>query len=136
MKRVSVIVFVLLAGIIGAFAGSGRVTLRSMPPVVTRTVPEAGSTDVDPKLTEIEVTFSKKMRNGAWSWVVVSEDSWPTKRGEPRYLRDRRTCVLPVRLEPGKTYAVAINSERFKNFEDLGGRPALPYVLVFRTSNR
>jgi hypothetical protein len=40
---------------------------------------------------------------------------------------------LPVELEPGKTYWIGINSERFQNFKDLDGRPALPYQVVFRT---
>ena len=40
---------------------------------------------------------------------------------------------LPVALEPGKTYAIWINSEKFNNFKDTDGRSAVPYLLVFRT---
>ena len=53
--------------------------------------------------------------------------------GKPKYLADKRTCVLPVKLEPGKTYAIWVNSEKFGNFKDTEGRPAVPYLLVFRT---
>ena len=41
--------------------------------------------------------------------------------------------VLPVRLEPGKTYAIWVNSEKFGNFKDADGRSAVPYLPVFRT---
>ena len=40
---------------------------------------------------------------------------------------------MPVKLEPGKTYVVGVNSERFRNFKDEKGHPALPYLIVFRT---
>ena len=45
----------------------------------------------------------------------------------------KRTCVLPVKLEPGKTYAIWLNSQKFGNFKDTDGRSAVPYLLVFRT---
>ena len=35
--------------------------------------------------------------------------------------------------EPGKTYAIWVNSEKFNNFKDTGGRSAVPYLLVFKT---
>ena len=40
---------------------SDDVTLDNAPPVVVKTTPEAGATEVDPTLSEIRVTFSKKM---------------------------------------------------------------------------
>ena len=46
---------------------------------------------------------------------------------------DKRTCVLPVKLEGGKTYVIWLNSERFNNFKDPQRRPAIPYLLVFET---
>ena len=53
--------------------------------------------------------------------------------GSPTYEDDKRTCVLPVKLEPGKTYAIWVNSDKFGNFKDADGRSAVPYLLVFRT---
>jgi hypothetical protein len=44
--------------------------------------------------------------------------------------------VLPVKLEPGMTYHLGINSERFQNFRDEGRRPAVPYPLDFTTKAR
>jgi hypothetical protein len=110
-----------------------EVTLSSVPPVVVKTVPEAGASDVDPKTTEIKVTFSKEMSDGEWSWATVSEGSFPKLDGKPKYEKDKKTCVLPVKLEPGKTYAIWVNSQKFGNFKDTDGRSAVPYLLVFQT---
>jgi hypothetical protein len=55
------------------------------------------------------------------------------KEGDIYYDKERRTCSMPVKLEAGKTYAIWLNSERFGNFKDAGGRSAVPYLLVFQT---
>ena len=110
-----------------------EVTLESVAPVVVKTVPEAGVNDVDPKLTEIKVTFSKDMQDGSWSWSTLSQESFPQMNGKPKYLADKRTSVLPVKLEPNKTYAIWVNSAKFGNFKDISGQSAVPYLLVFKT---
>ena len=133
MKRMVVVFVALVGGLIGAAARADEVTLESVPPVVVTTVPEAGTAEVDPKLTEIKVTFSKDMLDGWWSWAVQSKESFPQMDGKPKYLGDKRTCVLPVKLEPGKTYAIWVNSAQSKNFKDTDDRPAVPYLLVFTT---
>jgi hypothetical protein len=95
------------------------------------------SIDVSPGLTEIGVTYSKPVQDGSWSWSTWGEENFPETTGSPRYLADGRTCVLPVKLEPGRFYAIWLNSDRFKNFQDAGGRPAVPYLLTFvTTTNR
>jgi RNA polymerase sigma-70 factor (ECF subfamily) len=73
------------------------------------------------------------MKDASWSWSTLSEESFPKTVGEPKYLADKRTCVLPVKLKPGKTYALWLNSERFGNFRDADGQSAVPYLLVFKT---
>jgi RNA polymerase sigma-70 factor (ECF subfamily) len=109
-------------------------SVKSMPPVVVRTVPEAGDTHVDAtKVTEVRVTFSKKMTDKNWSWSQISDESFPKTIGDPFYDKDQRTCVLPVKLEPGKTYVFWLNSAKFGNFKDADGRSAVPYLLVFET---
>jgi RNA polymerase sigma-70 factor (ECF subfamily) len=104
-----------------------------MPPSVVQTRPAAGTTDVDPSLTELRVQFSKDMADGRWSWVQVSSDSFPTTNGDPHYAADERTCTLPVTLKPDTTYVVWINSDRYTNFRDAQGLVAVPYQLVFQT---
>jgi len=112
---------------------SDEVTVENAPPVVVQTVPKSGDTDVDPDLHEIQVTFSKEMVDRSWSWSTASKNTFPDVKGDIRYLDDRRTCVLPVNLKPGRTYATWINSGRFTGFKDRDRRPAVPYLLVFRT---
>jgi RNA polymerase sigma-70 factor (ECF subfamily) len=132
MKCVAVVLVALAAGL-GAPTRADEVTLEAVPPVVVKTVPEAGAAGVDPKLTEIKVTFSKDMQDGSWSWSTLSKESFPEVDGKPKYLADKRTCVLPVKLEAGKTYAVWVNTEQFGNFKDAQGQSAVPYLLVFKT---
>jgi RNA polymerase sigma-70 factor (ECF subfamily) len=106
--------------------------LADLPAVVLSVEPKLGATGVDPALREIRVTFSKPMTDKSWSWTGGG-DTYPKSDGPIHYEKDRRTCVMPVKLEPGKTYVMGINSERFRNFKDVDGRPASPYLAAFRT---
>ena len=82
---------------------------------------------------EIRVTFSKPMMDKTWSWTQGNVYSFPESTGPIHYLADKRTCVMPVKLEPGKTYVMGINGGRFENFKAKDGRPSLHYGLAFRT---
>ena len=105
----------------------------SAPPVVIKTVPEAGTTNVQPGEFEIQVTFSKPMQDQSWSWSSAWQDSTPEFVGKPKYDDDHKTCTVTVKLEPNKTYGFWLNSENYHNFRDANGRPAVPYLLVFKT---
>lgn len=108
-------------------------SVKSLPPVVVKTVPQSGDTAVNAKLKKIKITFSKDMQTkNMWSFVQVSKDSFP-KVGKPKYANPR-TIVLPVTLQPKKTYAIWINSSGKQNaFRDVDNHPAVPYLLVFET---
>jgi len=110
------------------------ITLETAPPVVVKTIPRSGQAQVDPGLKQIEVTFSKPMMDQSWSWVQQSKETFPGDGGTPRYMPDQRTCVLPVKLEPGKFYLVWLNREPYMNFVDASRRPAVPYLLTFSTA--
>jgi len=111
---------------------AGKPSVKSLPPVVVKTVPVSGSTAVDAGLKEIHVTFSKDMQTKKmWSFVQVSKDTFP-QAGDPKYT-DKRTIVLPVTLQPKKTYVIWINSGKHNAFRDVNGNPAVPYLLVFET---
>ena len=131
MKIVMLFLLLLVSTI--SLALADEVTLDMARPVVIKCAPESGSATVDPGLTEIRVTFSKDMQPGAWSFAMIDKESYPGSSEPPRYLDDKRTCVLPVKLQPGKTYAVWINSEKLQNFKDTKGLVAVPYLLVFKT---
>jgi hypothetical protein len=108
--------------------------IDSMPPVVVKTVPEAGSTNVAPGVVEIKVTFSKEMKDGSWSWATAWQGSHAEIVEKPKYDSDYRTCTLKVKLEPGKTYGYWLNSQKFTNFKDKQGLAAVPYLLAFQTA--
>jgi Big-like domain-containing protein len=128
----------MLAGLLlpagGLSAAAEELTVATAPPVVVATEPRAGQSDVAPGTAEIRVTFSRPMKNGSWSWVKLSDASFPKTTGEPRFLEDQRTCVLPVSLEPGKSYAIWLNKPPYENFQGPDGGKAVPYLLVFATA--
>jgi hypothetical protein len=101
-------------------------------PVVVKTVPEAGSKDVPPGEFEVKVTFSKEMTDQSWSWSTAWQNSDPKSLGKPHYEADHKTCVMKVKLEPGKTYGWWINSQNFHGFQDTQHHPAVPYLLTFK----
>ena len=72
---------------------------------------------------------------GALSLPNLMRETFPERPegAEIHYLDDNRTCVLPVRLEPDKTYVLWMNRGRFNSFRDADNNPAVPYLLVFRT---
>ena len=135
MKRAILSLFtgILVAGV-GVAQAETEMSVSAMPPVVVKTSPKAGDTAVDPSLKEIHVTFSKDMMtHNMWSWVMVSQESFPKIIGDVHYLKDKRTCVAPVKLEPGKTYAIWFNSVKHNAFRDVNNNPAVPYLLEFKT---
>jgi hypothetical protein len=107
--------------------------IEHMPPKVIKTSPESGAKNVDPSISEIRITFNKEMMDQSWSWVQVAPENFPELTGIPRYLEDRRTCVVNVKLEPEKTYIIWLNTQKFINFKDKDGHPAQPYLLIFET---
>jgi Bacterial Ig-like domain len=132
-KATVVVLFTGLALLSAARADD--ITLETARPVAIKSVPESGADGVDPNTSEISVTFSKPMKAGSWSWAMIGKDSYPGTAEAPKYLEDKKTCVLPVKLQPGKTYAVWINSEKLTGFRDTREQPAVPYLLVFKTRN-
>lgn len=107
---------------------------NSSSPMVVKTSPETGDMAVDPSIKEITVTFNEDMMtDNMWSWVMASKETLPQINGQVHYLDDKRTCVAPVKLEPGKTYVIWFNSQQYKAFRDVDNNPAIPYLLEFKT---
>jgi len=126
------LVVLSILSMLSAPALAGSPSVKTMPPVVVKTVPVSGATAVDSKLKEIKVTFSKDMQTKKmWSFVQASKETFP-KTGAPKY-KDSRTIVLPVTLQPKKTYVIWINQGKHNSFRDASGNPAVPYLLVFET---
>ncbi|MCW5552913.1 MAG: Ig-like domain-containing protein [Verrucomicrobiae bacterium] len=129
-----VLITALGANVIGA-EKTPDVSVKNMPPSVVKTIPAPGETAVDPALKEICVTFSKDMlTNRMWSVCQISKETFPESAGPIRYV-DQRTCVMPVKLEPGRTYVLWFNRGQFNAFRDAQNQPSVPYLLVFETRN-
>lgn len=112
-----------MAGVLAKLADRG--------PVVLHTTPNNGDLNVDPSLSEIRVCFDREMLDGSWSWCYDPDLLETT--GDPCYESDRKTCVLPVKLQPDREYVIRVNTEQFRNFQDASGRAAVPCLLRFKT---
>jgi hypothetical protein len=113
----------------------GIVTLASAQtnaPKIISTSPASGATKVKPGVDEITVTFDRDMDKGM-SWTGNGPD-YPLhpSLGKPSW-RDKRTCVMPVILEPAHFYRVGINSKSYQNFRSAEGVPAEPSAIYFTT---
>ncbi len=108
---------------------------RTGPPVVVKTNPGTYADDVSPDLNKLMVTFNQPMADKSWAWVRW-DAPYPETTGSPSYDTEKRTCTLPVKLEPGKAYLVAFNIEPYIGFVNAAGEPARPYVLVFATKDK
>ena len=134
MRRLMVILAVSMVLSIVLIAGNEeRKSVATARPSAVKIVPQCGDTQVDPQTREISVTYSKEMMDKSWSWSTADEGEFPEIVGQPKYLADKKTCVVEVKLKPQTTYAVWLNSDKFHNFKDKDGRPAVPYLLVFET---
>jgi beta-lactamase regulating signal transducer with metallopeptidase domain len=121
----------------GATQGATSTTAPDRPktnwPTIVSTKPAVGSTDVDPRLREISVTFDRDMSVDGYSWTGGGEFFPPSPAGKSAVWLDKRTCVLPVELKLGSFYRVGINSSRFHNFRSELGVPAATAAIYFAT---
>jgi hypothetical protein len=107
--------------------------VQKEPPKIVSTAPANQSSEVDPSIDEITVTFDHDMEEGM-SWTGGPPDFPASSEGsKAHWLEDKRTCVLPVKLEPGRHYRVGINSPNHQNFRSLEGLPAVSSEIVFDT---
>jgi len=135
LMKTKTIVATLTTIAVSCFVGSraNAQDVDSIAPVIVKTVPQAGTKNVAPGVTEIKVTFSKEMADQSWTWSTAWNNSCPDGVGAPHYEADHKTCVLKVKLEPNKTYGYWLNSQKFHGFKDSQGHSAVPYLLVFQT---
>ena len=102
------------------------------PPRSVSTSPKVGEIDVKPDLKEITVSFDRDMQPG-FSWTGGPPEFPSGGEGQkPRWI-DKRTCVLPVKLEAARYYRVGINSTSYQNFRSAEGIPAQTSAIYFTT---
>jgi len=102
-------------------------------PLIVSCSPARAAADVDPALKEITVTFNQDMGEGM-SWTGGGPKFPEIPDGKRGYWRDKRTCVLPVKLQSGHEYRVGINSTSYRNFRSATGVPAMTSAIWFTTS--
>jgi hypothetical protein len=107
-------------------------TTNQAPPRVVASFPPDGATEVDPAIKEITVTFDQDMQPG-FSFTGNKPEFPPSPEGAEPDWRDKRTCFLPVQLEPGRFYRVGINSSRHHDFRNESRVPAVVTAIFFTT---
>jgi hypothetical protein len=103
------------------------------PPAIVSTSPTVGATEVDPSLSAITVTFDQDMQDGM-SWTGGGPEFPPAREGQNAHWLDKRTCVLPVKIEAAHYYRVGINSKSYLNFASARGVAAPPSAIFFTTT--
>ena len=116
----------------GPASGPGSIADMNAPPHVVAFDPPLGATNVDPARTTLAVTFDRAMDREGWAWVIEDKATAPDI-GESTWDAAVRTNSAPVKLEPGKTYVVWINSPQYSYFKDPQGRAATPVRWSFTT---
>jgi hypothetical protein len=103
-------------------------------PKIVETEPANGATGVDPSLKLLRINFNVPMGEG-FSWTEGLGEFPPTPEGQAaRWSRDRRTCLLPVMLEPGRKYTIGVNAPYAINFQSKFGVPVAPTSFSFTTA--
>lgn len=107
-------------------------SLLAQAPTIVETTPKSGDTAVPTTLTELRITFDRDMASG-FSFTGGGE-TFPELAGKPRWL-NKRTCILPVKLAPGREYRIGINSSRATNFKSAADNtPVVPWLWTFTTA--
>ena len=108
-------------------------------PKVISTTPERNAKNVDPALTEISATFDRPMRTWSYAWCTMDGNKTFPKLVEPkvRWSDDKKTCFMgTVKLEPGKTYNIHLNSPGNMDFASEEGTPLEPILFSFTTKEK
>ena len=106
-------------------------------PKIVEMVPPNHSTDVDPSLTCIHVTFDRPMSSGmAW----CSSDLYPIfpliVNPNPSWSEDGKTCTLAeISLKPNTTYNIWLNLGEHQSFQSVDEIPLPDTFYTFTTGS-
>ena len=114
-------------------------------PSIISTSPYIFVDDVNSSLDKITIEFSEPMAESSWFYSSFAPGILPWVVGEPVFDSSFTQWTLPVKLEPGKVYAIAFNCgdtvkdvKNFKaGFRGFAGKICCkPFVLVFATATK
>ncbi|MFA6187129.1 MAG: tetratricopeptide repeat protein [Phycisphaerae bacterium] len=108
---------------------------------VSDTIPKLYAEDVDPNTASIKIMFSEPMKKTEWFYSSFDYAHLPQAMGVPAFDSAGIEWTLPIALEAGKVYAVAVNcgdaSMGIKKlqigFQSVSGQMCEKFVLVFAT---
>jgi hypothetical protein len=112
--------------------GTPRADLQ--PPRIVTLDPPNESINVSPDIAELVVRFDREMQDGA-AWTDP-EGKLPELTGKPHWDDDKITCVLPVKLLPGREYVLSLNDAWYIDFASSAGVPLVPQRYSFTTASR
>ncbi len=103
-------------------------------PTIVKMIPENGEAFlIAAKIKQLSITFDQDMDTKSTGWGKGGEYA-PEIVGEAKWT-NKRTCLLPVKLEPGRTYLLEINSSEDSEFLSEEGLPLPPSDLIFETAS-
>lgn len=105
---------------------------QAKAPKIISTFPALGKTNVDPALTEIEITFDKPMRDNSWSICQANPTLYP-KINQVSYDESCTVLTVQVELEPERDYLMWFNFRKHKNFTSTDEHPLEDTQYWFRT---
>lgn len=123
--------WLVVVAVLLAFPAAARAELT-----VVSTTPRNGAHGVDPSLSQIRIRFSAPVRTDRYSACRTEEGRYPQVTGPLTFEEGGLVCLLPVKLQPGTTYSLSINSEDYRGFCSAENRSVtvVPYLVTFTTS--
>ncbi len=104
------------------------------PPTIVQRTPADGDVEVDAAgVAELIVVFDRPMSTGGFSFCGGGPAFPPVTDGKRPYWKDSKTCVLPVTLEPGRSYRLSLNCPAATNFRSGKGVALRPAPWQFAT---
>lgn len=104
-------------------------------PSIVMIDPSNGATGIASIKKEIRVTFSVPMQAGFS--VTGGGPQFPSipKGQQPYWTPDRKTCIIPVQLQPNHAYMCGLNSKSYRNFKSESGIALDPIIYQFSTGS-
>lgn len=115
--------------------GSGKPKPAADGPRVLKTEPANGAKGMEAGTFDLKIVFSEPMQKGKAS--IMTPPAGPRLKtiGAPRW-DNATTFVVPLLLDPAKTYRIGINTGEQKRFVSAGdGTPAVRFELTFSTAS-
>ncbi|MEN2786193.1 LuxR C-terminal-related transcriptional regulator [Sphingomonas qilianensis] len=127
--------FVMIIIVSAGLAVIGNQAARNDPaasdrPRIVATLPAADAV-IPPGPFTLSVTFDQPMRDGSYSFVRISPDTYPDCAPRPTLSDDARTFSLRCTAKPGARYRIGFNRSPYMNFTGRSGVPARPMELAF-----